>query len=45
VRALITGGAGFIVRKAERVAGYRPRVSLDETLKRVIEHLRDTGRG
>jgi len=33
------------IRKAERVAGYRPRVSLDETLKRVIEHLRDTGRG
>ncbi|HEX2501627.1 MAG TPA: NAD-dependent epimerase/dehydratase family protein [Methylomirabilota bacterium] len=33
------------IRKAERIAGYRPRVSLDETLKRVIEHLRDTGRG
>lgn len=33
------------IRKAERVAGYRPRVSLDETLKHVIEHLRDTGRG
>jgi UDP-glucose 4-epimerase len=33
------------IRKAERVVGYRPRVSLDETLKRVIEHLRDTGRG
>jgi UDP-glucose 4-epimerase len=33
------------IRKAERVAGYRPRVSLDETLRRVIEHLRDTGRG
>jgi UDP-glucose 4-epimerase len=32
------------IRKAERVAGYRPRVSLDETLRRVIEHLRDTGR-
>ena len=32
------------IRKAARVAGYRPRVSLDETLKRVIEHLRDTGR-
>jgi UDP-glucose 4-epimerase len=32
------------IRKAERVAGYRPRVSLDETLTRVIEHLRDTGR-
>jgi nucleoside-diphosphate-sugar epimerase len=32
------------IRKAERVAGYRPRVSLDETLKRVIGHLRDTGR-
>jgi UDP-glucose 4-epimerase len=33
------------IRKAERVAGYRPRVSLDETLGRVIEHLRETGRG
>ena len=32
------------IRKAERVAGYRPRVSLDETLQRVIGHLRDTGR-
>jgi UDP-glucose 4-epimerase len=32
------------VRKAERVAGYRPRVSLDDTLRRVIGHLRDTGR-
>ncbi len=32
------------IRKAERVAGYRPRVSLDETLHRVIAHLRDTGR-
>lgn len=31
------------IRKAERVAGYRPRVSLDETLQRVIDHLRDTG--
>jgi UDP-glucose 4-epimerase len=31
------------IRKAERVAGYRPRVSLDETLRRVIDHLRDTG--
>jgi len=33
------------IRKAERVVGYRPRVSLDETLKRVIGYLRDTGRG
>jgi UDP-glucose 4-epimerase len=33
------------IGKAERVIGYRPRVSLDETLKRVIEHLRETGRG
>jgi UDP-glucose 4-epimerase len=32
------------IRKAERVAGYRPRVALDETLRRVIAHLRDTGR-
>ena len=33
------------IRKVEQVVGYRPRVSLDETLKRVIDHLRDTGRG
>jgi UDP-glucose 4-epimerase len=33
------------IRKAERVAGYRPRVSLDESLARVIAHLRETGRG
>jgi UDP-glucose 4-epimerase len=32
------------IRKAERVAGYRPRTSLDETLRRVIGHLRETGR-
>jgi nucleoside-diphosphate-sugar epimerase len=32
------------IRKAGRVAGYQPRVSLDETLHRVIVHLRDTGR-
>jgi UDP-glucose 4-epimerase len=32
------------IRTAERIAGYRPRVSLDETLRRVIQHLRDTGR-
>jgi UDP-glucose 4-epimerase len=32
------------IRKAECVAGYRPRISLDETLRRVIGHLRDTGR-
>jgi UDP-glucose 4-epimerase len=32
------------IRKAERVAGYQPRVPLDETLNRVIAHLRDTGR-
>jgi UDP-glucose 4-epimerase len=31
------------LRKAERVAGYRPRVPLDETLRRVIHHLRATG--
>ena len=31
------------IRKAERVAGYRPRVPLDDTLRRVIGHLRDTG--
>ena len=31
------------IRKAERVVGYRPRVPLDETLQRVIGHLRDTG--
>jgi UDP-glucose 4-epimerase len=33
------------IRKVERVVGYRPRVSLDDTLRRVIAHLRDTGRG
>jgi UDP-glucose 4-epimerase len=32
------------IRKAERVVGYRPRVTLDETLRRVIDHLRQTGR-
>jgi nucleoside-diphosphate-sugar epimerase len=32
------------IRKAERVVGYRPRVSLDETLARVIAYLRETGR-
>jgi UDP-glucose 4-epimerase len=32
------------IRKAERVAGYHPRVSLDETLQRVIRFLRETGR-
>ena len=31
------------IRKIERVAGHRPRVPLDETLRRVIEHLRATG--
>ncbi|HEV8676388.1 MAG TPA: GDP-mannose 4,6-dehydratase [Methylomirabilota bacterium] len=30
--------------KAERLVGYRPRVSLDETLGRVIEFLRVSGR-
>jgi len=30
--------------KAERVVGYRPRVSLDETLRRVIAFLQQTGR-
>jgi UDP-glucose 4-epimerase len=33
------------IRKVERVAGYRPRISLEETLRRVIGHLRATGRG
>jgi UDP-glucose 4-epimerase len=33
------------IRKAARVVGYQPRVPLDETLRRVIRHLRDTGRG
>jgi UDP-glucose 4-epimerase len=32
------------VRKAERAVGYRPRVSLDETLRRVIGFLSETGR-
>ena len=33
------------IGKAARVVGYQPRVPLDETLRRVIRHLRDTGRG
>jgi UDP-glucose 4-epimerase len=33
------------IGKAARVVGYAPRVPLDETLGRVIRHLRDTGRG
>ena len=32
------------IAKIERVVGYRPRVSLDETLTRVIRFLRETGR-
>lgn len=32
------------IRKAERVVGYRSQVSLDETLRRVIAFLRETGR-
>jgi len=32
------------IQKAARVAGHRPRVVLDETLRRVIDHLRTTGR-
>ena len=32
------------IRKADRVVGFRPRVPLDETLRRVIDHLRDSGR-
>src|SRR3990170_4093969 len=32
------------IAKAERVVGYRPRVPLDETLRRVIEFLRASGR-
>jgi UDP-glucose 4-epimerase len=33
------------LRKAERAVGYRPRVPLDESLRRVIAHLRESGRG
>jgi UDP-glucose 4-epimerase len=33
------------IRKAEAVVGYRPRVPLDETLRRVIRFIRETGRG
>ena len=33
------------IRKVARVVGYQPRVPLDETLRRVIRHLRDTGQG
>lgn len=32
------------IRKAEETVGYCPRVPLDETLRRVIRFLRDTGR-
>jgi UDP-glucose 4-epimerase len=32
------------IGKAERAVGYRPRVSLDETLRRVITFLRESGR-
>jgi UDP-glucose 4-epimerase len=32
------------IRKAEAFVGYRPRVALDETLRRVIRFIRDTGR-
>lgn len=32
------------IAKAARVVGYRPRVSLDESLRRVIRYLRDTGK-
>ena len=32
------------IAKAERVVGYRPRVPLDETLRRVLEFLRTSGR-
>jgi UDP-glucose 4-epimerase len=32
------------IAKAERVVGYRPRVPLDETLRRVIAFLQQTGR-
>jgi nucleoside-diphosphate-sugar epimerase len=32
------------IAKAGRVVGYRPQVPLDETLRRVIEFLRASGR-
>ena len=32
------------VGKAERLIGFRPRITLDETLERVIRFLRETGR-
>lgn len=32
------------IAKAARVVGYRPQVSLDESLRRVIRYLRDTGK-
>ena len=32
------------IAKAERVVGYRPLVPLDETLRRVLEFLRTSGR-
>jgi UDP-glucose 4-epimerase len=33
------------IRKLQRAVGYAPRVPLDESLRRVIRHLRETGRG
>ena len=33
------------IGKAARAVGYAPRISLDETLRRVIRFLRETGRG
>jgi nucleoside-diphosphate-sugar epimerase len=32
------------IAKAQQVIGYRPQVPLDETLRRVIRFLRETGR-
>jgi UDP-glucose 4-epimerase len=33
------------IRKLQQAVGYAPRVPLDESLRRVIRHLRETGRG
>ena len=32
------------IRKAEAFVGYRPEIALDETLRRVIQFIRETGR-
>ena len=40
----VNESAPLLIGKAERAVSYRPRVSLDETLRRVIDFFRATGR-